>query len=277
MLGRAIAIQLQNSGVAVVSVGRSPKDDIHFDLNAKDRKVWSDERADVLFHCAASFAGNGEADFMRNFETNTSSAYDVISLAASLRAKMVIYAGTVFSNELDVENFNSYGLTKGLAESVMNWAARMSGIAFCSLRLSQLYDTEGQCCRHQPWFGRIVAYASRGLDIRMPRSLGPRNYLHIEDAAKAMISAAVSGHSGVFNSIHPQSMTLQEIAEVAYAIFAQGGRSISAGEKTPFRNIAFPSLTTNQLFGIKARTIQEGLLQIKNAGTSDAFGPMDVQ
>lgn len=280
MLGRELIRRLVALDIAVLTVGRSGEDDIHFDLTGGTFEASGQHRADTLFHCATAFADDSGPGVRENFSVNAASAVSVGELAASLGARTLVYAGTASSDRaLDPCNFGSYGLTKAIAEQFLGWAMQKQGGRFCSLRFPQIYDTEGLCCRHQPWFGRIVAYTSRGQDIRMPPSLGSRNFLHVDDASKLMIRAAtVQEASGELNVTHPQSLTLQQIAEIAYEVFGHGGRVVSAAEKTPFRAVHFADgRSTFRLLDLEPMIdMRRGLAMISAAGTATAFGPMDV-
>jgi nucleoside-diphosphate-sugar epimerase len=237
------------------------------------------QTADIVFHCAASFTGDTEAGISLNFQSNTTSAWQVAAMSGMLGASRLVYAGTISSSyaSTDWANYNSYGLSKGLGEQILKWALDKSGIGFSSLRFSQLYDVDGLCCRHQPWFGRIVAYAARGLNLRLPESLGSRNFLHVEDAAEFMIRAAERDVSGVLEILHPEFLTCDQLAEIAYAIFARGGQVIRAPEKQPFRKICFPEVgTVFEKLGQPSVDMRTGLSMIKDRNTWAVFGPMDV-
>jgi nucleoside-diphosphate-sugar epimerase len=153
------------------------------------------------------------------------------------------------------------------------------GGRFCSLRFSQIYDVEGACIRHQPWFGRIIAYAARGLDINLPPSMGVRNFIHVNDAAQVLVAAGYHPTAdGVFDVIHPQSLTFHEIAEIAYSVFGKGGQISTDSRKQPFREIHFPDgLHTVETFNsIPYISLAAGISEIRDRGTWTEFGPLDV-
>jgi nucleoside-diphosphate-sugar epimerase len=265
MLGSQLIKRLKQRGIATVTIGRSKADDIVFDLTAPGAEVPVDRKVDVVFHCAASFAGDNEDGLRQNFTANAASAVAVAGLVRDLKATALVYAGSASSEQaLDPGNFTSYGLSKGIAEQIFDWALQKQSVRFCSLRFSQLFDTEGRCCDHQAWFGRIIAYASQGQDIRMPRSDGVRNFLHVRDAADLMIRAGERDVAGVLDVAHPE--------------FGKGGRSVIAPEKTPFRPIHFPdSAQAFERMDIRpAINMRDGVAMIRDAKTAAAFGPMDL-
>lgn len=280
ILGAQLCASLRERGVLVLTAGRAPDDDVFFDLESAVVPAVGQTQVNVVFHCAASFEPDTEAGTAKNFCTNTASAWQVAAMCQVLGAKRLVYAGTVSSSyaTTDRANYNSYGLSKALGEQILEWALNKAGIGFASLRFSQLYDTEGRCCKHQPWFGRIVAYASHGQDLRLPESQGPRNFLHVEDAAEFMIRAVGNEFSGVLEVVHPQFLTCDELAEMAYEVFGWGGKVVRAPEKPPFRKVAFPAAdAVVGALGQPRIDMREGLLRIKDQNTWQAFGPMDVQ
>lgn len=279
MLGSQLIERLSARGIATITIGRSTDDDVRFDLRSDRAIVRNGLRADVIFHCAASFFGDDDDGVRQNFSTNAASALPIAGLVRELDAKTLIYAGSVFSDQtLGIGNFTSYGLTKAIAEQVMSWALEKQDKLFCSLRFAQLYDTAGRCCAHQPWFGRVIAYASHGKDMRMPRSDGVRNFLHVRDAADMMIQAATCGATGILNVVHPESLTFEEIANIAYEVFGERGKVVIAPEKPAFRPIHFPhAAETFERLGLgPAVGMRQGIHMIRDAGTAKAFGPMDI-
>ena len=279
MLGSQLVKRLQQRGIVTVTIGRSEADDIGFDLMAPVAHIPADVAADVVLHCAASFAGDNEDGFRRNFAANAASAVAVAGLVRDLKATTLVYAGSASSDQaLDPGNFTSYGLSKGIAEQIFDWALQRQNVRFCSLRFSQLFDTEGRCCDHQAWFGRVIAYASRGQDIRMPRSDGVRNFLHVRDAADLMIRAAERDVAGILDVAHPESLTIEQIADIAFDVFAKGGRAVIAPEKTPFRPIHFPDSAEafERMDFQPAINMRDGIAMIRDAQTAPTFGPMDL-
>jgi nucleoside-diphosphate-sugar epimerase len=280
MLGRQLVKRLAAAGVPVMSVGREAGADIQLDLESGWRvPVPVDARADVLFHCASSFADDSREGIRKNFQVNTAGCLWVLELAEHLSCEAIVYAGSLSSLEtLEPGKYSSYGLSKAQGEAWLAWGMTRRERRFCSLRFPQLYDTDGDCIRHQPWFGRIVAYASRGLDLRMPRSAGARNFLHLDDAVGMMLAAARVPVDGVLDIVHPESLTYEEIARVAYETFGQGGRVVVDAAKQPFRPIHFPdgAAAFSVLGLMPSISIAEGIARIRDQATWAAFGPMDV-
>ncbi|MGT2511244.1 hypothetical protein [Cupriavidus basilensis] len=179
---------------------------------------------------------------------------------------------------MDSAGMNSFGLSKAQGEQILAWGMHRQGGRSCTLRLPQLYDVAGKCVRHQPWFGRIIAYAARGLGLRMPASAGMRNFLHVQDAAAMMLAAARRGEDCTTDVAHPESMAHEHIAALAYEIFGKSGNVLCAPEKAPFRGIAAPNgqAAFERLDLAPAISMAQGIALIRDAGSWAAFGPLDV-
>lgn len=281
MLGRALTTELRSRGVRVVSVGRGVGHDATMDLTEPfARHSVTPIPVDVAFHCAASFAGDSPEGTRINLATNTLGNVTVLELMRALDCRRCVYAGTVSSfNGADPNGMSSYGLSKSMGEQILHWGLEPDGGTFCSLRLPQLYDTDGLSCAHQQWFGRIIAYASRGQSLHLPPSGGERNFLHVGDAARLMVRAADDGLTGIWPLCHQERLNTTQIAELAYREFNRGGDIIIDESKVPFRPFRFPD--SEDLFErLRDRpqiTMAEGIALIHRSGQAAKFGPLDVQ
>lgn len=278
MLGGEVLRQLSEAGIEALSAGRDRGNDIVVDLGSGVMPT-SDRQADTLFLLASAFGGNTETGRLDNIRTNVAGCAEVVALANAVGARKLLFAGTSFSYlTLSQETMAGYGFTKSIAEQVLQWHCDATGSSFCSLRFGPLWDTGGRCCAHQPWFGRIIAYASRGLAIAMPPSHGPRNYMHVSDAARLLIGAAQQQIKGVHAVCHPHDIDSFELAKAAYRIFGHEMRAFIAQEKTPFRKVEFPSdASFFESLNIRPTIeLPDGLRLIQEAGTAGRFGPMDV-
>lgn len=282
MLGRELAAQLRASDVGVISVGRAMNNDIVLDLaSAPGHDIAAGRVADAVFHCASAFAGDDAEGARKNFMTNALGCLNVLSLMSQLACRHVVYAGTVSSLPgcEKPRPLTAYGLSKAHGEQILEWGMAKLGGCACSLRLAQLYDTEGRCASHQPWFGRIIAYASRGLDLRLPPSSGVRNFVHVSDAARLMVSAARQELDGSWTLCHTEMLDYTQIAELAYREFGRGGSIMIDANKTPFRRVHFPNDDSlyERLRDQPRIGMAEGVAMIHRSGHAHDFGPLDVQ
>ena len=278
MLGRCLTVVLQEAGVTVIPVGRHDEASIRLDLRTGLQSP-VDVRAEWLFHCAANFADDSPEGTRENHTVNTTGCLHVLDLAERLGSRVLISAGTLSSRQgFDPNGMNSYCLTKAHGEELMAWRMGQRDGRFCSLRFPQLYDTAGDCIRHQPWFGRAIAYAAQGKDLNLPASDGPRSYMHIEDAARLMLAAATENVHGMLDAVHPEMVSGEELSGLAYQIFGQGAQARIAPGKTPFRKVHYPDgAEVFRLLGVSpAISLSEGITRIRDANTGQAFGPLDV-
>ena len=280
MIGTRLVAALASKGLEVIRVGRLKEADIQLDLLEGFKKpILKDMRADVIFHCAAAFAKDSPEGIRQNYQVNASGCLWVLEFAEILECRTIVYAGTVFSEEKsDPKAFTYYGFSKAQGEEVLKWGLERIGGRFCSLRFSQIYDTNGLCVHHQSWLVRVVAYTARGLNINMPPSNGVRNFLHVDDVANFMICAARSPVNGTINVVHPESMTYHDIASIAYRIFGKGGQVLINPNKQPFRPFNFPDGNRAlQLLGGPPRIcLEEGIKRIRDHKTWSSFGPLDI-
>jgi len=275
MLGKALCQQLAVQGVAVIRVGRDADADVQLDLADEDFVLPEEHiKAEIFFHCAASFGGEDEIGIAQNLKVNTNSALMVVRLAVKLGCSQLIYAGTLSSDpDFDSAGYSSYGLSKALAEQQYAWLLKRIGIIFCTLRFTGLYDTFGQCIRHQSWFGRAVTYAAKGAELHLPEASAKRNYLHVDDAAYMLLKAATRRVVGVFNALHPHTITMLEFVSLAYQIFQRGGRYQCDFTKTPFRDIHYPegNRCWESLEYVPQITLEKTFMHIKQHGLDDRF------
>lgn len=281
MLGRELTRQLINEGIKVITAGRRPDSDIRVDLGADQLPEFGlPYTADVLFHCASAFGADSPEGFRENFRVNVGGCLQTLEIAREAGVNTIVYSGSGFSDPtFNADPMGVYGFSKAEAERILEWGITRTGGTFCSLRLPQLWDTDGLCCAHQPWFGRIVAYASRGQTLKMPSSDGGRNFMHVTDTAQLLIRAAQHDLTGVHPVAYPTDIDLADLARLAYDVFGKGGGVVIDPSKTPFRKVVFPRED-----GVLMRlgyqpeiSLQQGLEMIRDAGTAERFGPMDVQ
>jgi nucleoside-diphosphate-sugar epimerase len=282
MLGREIIRQLEEKKVSVIRAGRGSDCEVKVDLGSENDPVYACEKvADVLIHCAGTFYGDDLEGIRNNFRINAFSAINVLNIIKKMGIRRVVYAGTI-SSEAGIEPglpITSYGASKMECEHILEWGLTRQKGTFCSLRLTQLMDTSGDCCRHQSWFGRIVAYAYHGQMLRMPPANETRNFLHVQDAARLIIAAAESSLTGCFSVTNPTDTNMLSLANQAYELFGRGGKVIIAKEKRPFRKIRYPH--DGEIFEaldvFPSISAIDCLHLVRDAGSAVHFGPMDVQ
>ena len=243
MLGIELASALAATGVDVIRSSRDVEADVCYDLSSLSPAPLKDTpKVNAMFICAASFAGNGWDDFIQNGLINTLAMYRLAEWAVKLGCEHVIMAGTISSCSEFPQS--SYGFSKSQGEDVMRFCCEREGVKFTSLRLPQLCDDVGLCARHQVWFSRIVAKASAGENLRLPEGDMPRNFLHVKDAARAIVSAWHQSISGIHVTSSPETNTYQRMAEMAFQVFGKGGGVVTATDMKPFTPVNWPEASS---------------------------------
>lgn len=278
MLGRALCKLLSCHGIDVIKIGRQSDCDLQFDLNS-NVETRCRLNFDVLFHCAASFADDSPEGAILNFQQNSYSASRILRLMDEAGCCQLVYAGTLSSAiDFDPLGYTSYGLSKFMAESQFAWCLNKKSSLFCSLRFTQLIDDDGDCIRHQPWIGRIVAYAGSGGELALPDSLGPRNFLHVQDAAELMLRAALQKVQGIFPVLSDEYWLMHHLAELAYSVFSKGGSWHINLQKTPFRQVNYPAQA--ELWSLlqyqPQLTMEQFFRRLAKLDATTRFGPLDV-
>jgi len=281
MLGKELIRQLIARGDSVVKIGRDIDNDIIFDLTSDFKSLKGKiPKVDAIFHCASSFEGDESDGIKINFKTNTLGCLNVLLLMNALDCRHICFAGTLFSYDtFDSRGMNSYALSKAQGEKILEWGLSNLGGFFCSLRFTQLYDSEGLCCTHQPWFGRIIAYASKGKNINLPTSKGVRNYMHVYDAALFMIQSVEKKLVGYFPACHNEYFSHTEIVLMAFREFNLGGQVFIDEKKEPFRFLNYPDkqILYKQLNREPSICMKKGLQMIASSSNLAKYGSMDIQ
>lgn len=114
-----------------------------------------------------------------------------------------------------------YGLSKLYSEYIVSKNISNG----CILRLASLYDSCGIAKRHQPLLYDWIERASRGEQITVfGDGLGRRNYLHVDDAVRAILCAIDGRVRGVFNIAGKENLTLKEIATAIVEMTGKAAR-----------------------------------------------------
>ena len=278
MVGSMLLNKLKLSGKYLpVTIGRDPSSDIviNFDTKKFDTKK-EIPKIDTLFHCISSFESNSTVALKSNYDINVTSSLLVIDIIERFSIDHLIYVSSVSIYE---KNKSYYGLTKYLAENIYSSYCQLNFKKFLSLRFSQINDSYGKCIKHQAWFGRIIRYTEKGLDLNMSVEKSLNNFIHVDDVARILIGSEKKQLQGFFDVLHPQSFSYHEIARKAYKIFNNGGKVIINPNKLPFHyfNFKYDDLIYQKLEFYPEWDIEKTIKDIKKLNSSDNFGAFDVE
>ncbi|MCX7634451.1 MAG: NAD-dependent epimerase/dehydratase family protein [Syntrophales bacterium] len=183
--------------------GKCEVQDIHGDV--RDDNVWSTllAEADVVFHLAGQTSVyRAEENPLEDLEINVRPVVAMAAAARVLRRRpIVIFSGTVtqvgLTERLPVDESHPddpitvYDLHKGMAEKHLRHFARTDVLHACTLRLSNLYGPGPRSSR--PDRGVLNGMIKRALRNEPLTLFTPghylRDYLYVEDAARAFIAA----------------------------------------------------------------------------------------
>lgn len=286
MLGVALKHQLDQVGEPFLTAGRSKNSDIHFDLSVQPPELSNYptlvDSIDTIYYLPSSFESDNCCGFNKNVLVNSAGVGYAVKLAELFRPKALIYSGTIFSySGVDpYRGLSGYGLTKRIAEELLDWWANKFGFRFASIRFSQLFDDAGMCISHQPWIGRIIRYAFDKDALYMPSSEGKRNFLHVQDASRLLLDASRNSElSGILNGCSTQQHSYTDLAHTAFSFNECIDSLHISSTKQPFRPICLPQGKTlyellNQEPMISPSTWIESISTLKSWSS---FGPKDVK
>lgn len=186
---------------------------------------------DACVHAAATIAAPDLNGLARLARTNIHGTIALCSWLAASGAPRLIFCSTVsvyapglsgpVTEAAETRPETAYGLSKLFGEH----AVRLSGLEQATLRFASLFDGEGRARASQPLLYDWMERAARGEEIVVFGSGAERRqYLHVEDAADAVLAVLDRRVSGVFNLGPLHQTTLFEAAQAIAA--AAGGRAV---------------------------------------------------
>ena len=108
---------------------------------------------------------------------------------------------------------NRYGLSKWLAEQVVNYEVRTSGLQAVTVRPCMVYDEMEDVGEHRSAMIRFAANLASGRPIEVHRG-SARGWLHVSDAVRAIEAAGHVERHTVINIGHPDVVPMIELAEM---------------------------------------------------------------
>lgn len=245
-IGKAVARALSCLGPVRLAGRRDA--DIAFDLTHPVPPA-CDERFDVVVLAAADFGGALPQDLVRAELVNTVGALTACRLAEQCGARHFILLSSRWAAHQPTDPyFGIYSLSKRHAEEVVSLYCQERGMALSILRISQVYDSQGQCQPHQPLLYAIADNARAGNTVNLyGANDARRNYLHLDDLAEICARVADQGITGLHNCCHAQSPRLSEIAQAAFEAFGTPAAIRFLPEKSDIPDLP-PFACSSELF-----------------------------
>jgi nucleoside-diphosphate-sugar epimerase len=108
---------------------------------------------------------------------------------------------------------NRYGLSKWLAEQLIEYEVRTGKLRAVTLRPCMIYDENEEVGEHRSAMIRFAANLARGKPIEVHRG-SARGWLHVSDAVRAVEAAGHVAHYATINIGHPDLVPMTHLAEL---------------------------------------------------------------
>jgi len=290
-LGRRVADLVVAGGHDVVSIGRSVpdqpgRDAIHFiraDLtDAGDVRRAAAEAGDVdsIIHLAAMVPKNaGQDEAATAFATNVMGTVHVFgAFGRAGQANIVASTAEVYGlpeghdklrEEREPRPLSWYGASKVAAEIYCRTLEGHDQMRIAILRFTVLYGAGDTIERAIPNF---VRNAVRGEPIGIFGGEELRDYLHVDDAAQAVIVASEHRLSGTYNVGSGQGVAVRDAADAVLRIAGGSSTLEQRPREKPAADIVLDVTRFREATGFSpARVFPDGLEeQIASTAAADA-------
>jgi nucleoside-diphosphate-sugar epimerase len=277
-IGTRLVQHLRAVGYTVVEADIRPgwRDGYHMaDMNHPlDLLPAFDPAPDVVFLLAAVVGRmTSEQAGSLAVTTNLSGVNNVLQLCRRAGSMCVFFSTSeVYGPGYDVQDEaaspprpnNRYGLSKYLAEQLVEYEVRYSGLRAVTLRPCMIYDEREVVGEHRSAMIRFASNLARGRPITVHAG-SARGWLHVEDAVRAVEAAGRLTQHATINIGHPQITPISTLAEMIRAELGADPALVQVAEipaqMTPCKN---PSLRRQrELLGVEpAVTLEEGVRRV---------------
>lgn len=243
-LGTAIKKALRGSVHAIVDV---PRIDITDYANFKEVPT----EVDVVINCAAKIPSIAPLLYAEMEKVNVGGARNVAQWVRNNSIGHLVHCSTA-STLLRPDN--EYAISKRKGEEEVLRILPDATI----LRFSALYGEGMQ------WFGVIPTFVDAALSgKKMRASSGARaDFLHVEDAARSVVSAIEKRISGIVNVASGVEMSIVELASIVVSAAPKSGASIEIVDSPLSRAIVDITRMKAELDFEPSISIQEGIKSI---------------
>lgn len=191
-----------------------------------------------VFHLAArSFVPESWANSRDFYEVNVLGAVNVLEFCRAQRAALTYVSSYVYGTptELPIPEShrrmaaNPYSHTKILAEDVCEFYAQVHGVRVCVVRPFNLYGPGQDEKFLIPLLVRQAADQSSSV-IEVADDRPKRDFLHIDDFLKLLLTACEQNAVGVYNAGSGESVSIRDIVDVLNQVVATPKELRSRGE-----------------------------------------------
>jgi len=156
--------------------------------------------------------------------TNLLGTQNMLEFAKRAKAKLIFFSTSeVYGPEIEIMDEaitphpnNRYGLTKLLAESLVEHEVRHHGLEAITLRPFMMYHEDEDLGDHRSAMIRFAWNLARGAPIEVHAG-SARGWIHASDACRAIVAAAHVRDYAIVNIGHPDIRSIQALAEMVRA------------------------------------------------------------
>ena len=229
-------------------------------------------KPDVIYHLAAMVSRvTCEATPHMTIDTNLSGTNNVAQICRTLGAKMINFStsevygnigGLLSEDRLDIAPNNRYGLSKYLAEKIVEYEVNNNKLKAISIRPFMYYDEDETIGDHRSAMIRFAEGLLNGKKITVHKD-SKRSWMHMDDAVVALEKLIHLDKYHVINLGHPNVVETEYIAkymcEKLGIDFQRHVDLIELPERMTLTKI--PDLTKQkELLGFEPKiTIEEGM------------------
>lgn len=222
-VGRAIAESLRE-GNRVLGVGRREVNDCSFEYFRSDitdasslSTVGGIMEPDVIVHAAAAVSRNNMDKTL--IDTNIRGTENILSFARKTGCKKIIYISSAPVIGVPIENpitenhkvypLTTYHLTKYFSELLLRNAPDIETVVL------RLPSPVGAAIPRNKIFAVLISNCLSGVPIRLLGKGGRmQNYINVKDIGTAVMKAASSEATGIYNVAYPKSYSNLELAQL---------------------------------------------------------------
>ncbi len=190
---------------------------------------------DTVIHLASTSAPGTDLDISADAEANVMASLRLFDQCVAAGVKQVVFVssgGTVYGipshvpipESAPTQPITAYGVAKLAIEKYLEVYARLRGLDYRVLRISNLYGPYQTTAKMQGVVAAFLAKALRGEPLEIwGDGKVVRDYVYVEDAAAAVVAAMrYQGAERIFNIGGGMGMSLNEVIAAIETLLGRG-------------------------------------------------------